>query len=208
MNRGLQGLRPRRCAGRAKPLAGKLLIALAAAGLLLAAGGFWPEARHAVGSAARSRAATQREGPATSAATAALTRSGPEARGAARAGEGFGAEPSRALVRSVLAAAIAEHLPRLALSDVELDQLADAVLRLRSAQRDLRSLRVAAENAERLRALRADVALAVSDFAYVAGMSPGEFSERVQPGFGLDPPPDPGEAPDAIVFERLATPNP
>jgi len=91
-----------------------------------------------------------------------------------------------AFPRSVLAAAIDTHLPDLKLSDTELDDLADATSRLREAQEALRRLPDVRERATQRAEARQRLADAIADFTYVVGMSPAEFTRRVQPEIGID----------------------
>jgi hypothetical protein len=96
------------------------------------------------------------------------------------------AESSFSLVRSTLADAIEAHLPSLKLSGSELDALADATLRMRSAQQSLRTLPERREHAMRRAEARRLLEQAIVDFTYVAEMGPAEFTRRVQPDFGID----------------------
>jgi hypothetical protein len=105
-------------------------------------------------------------------------RSRPAASGAPAAPE----DPERALrttLRARLASSLAEHFPERALSASELDAATDALLRLRRARLELRALPRTPENAERLRALRAEIGEASADFETVVELDPIEFTERV-----------------------------
>jgi hypothetical protein len=96
------------------------------------------------------------------------------------------AEPSFTLVRSTLADAIEAHLPSFKLSGTELDELADATLRMRSAQQSLRTLPESREHATQRAEARRLLEQAIVDFTYVAEMSPAEFTRQVQPDVGID----------------------
>jgi hypothetical protein len=96
------------------------------------------------------------------------------------------AEPSFTHVRSTLADAIEAHLPSFKLSGTELDELADATLRMRSAQQSLRTLPESREHATQRAEARRLLEQAIVDFTYVAEMSPAEFTRQVQPDFGID----------------------
>jgi hypothetical protein len=106
-------------------------------------------------------------------------------------------EPTRELVLASLRAAIETHLPGHKLTDVEYEQLADAILEMRAARQRLRGVPLDAEHAEERRRLREELAGAAADFEYVLEMSPAEFTARVQPGLGIDSDDDaPPEAAD------------
>ena len=89
----------------------------------------------------------------------------------ADAGTAPGRARSRGQVRALLAIAFETHLPGRALSDVELDELTDATLRLREAQSTLRSLPERADTAARRAAARERLVEAIQDFTYVGLIS-------------------------------------
>jgi hypothetical protein len=109
-----------------------------------------------------------------------------------------GEELPRDLIRALLQGAFEFHLPRHKLSSDDYEQLTDAVVRIRAARREMAELTVSVENAERLRELRETLVDALSDFEYVADLSPAEFTELVQPGVGITDDSD-GEASDEGV---------
>jgi DNA-binding transcriptional ArsR family regulator len=115
-------------------------------------------------------------------------------------------EPTREFVLASLRAAIERKLPGQKLSSEEYDQLAEAVLRMRSVQQQLRGVPPTAENAERLRALREELATAAGDFEYVLEMSPAEFTAQVQPDAGIDEA-DPDEADSDEVNPESSEPE-
>lgn len=94
--------------------------------------------------------------------------------------------PSLAIVRSTLADAIASQLPDLLLSEGELDQLAEATLRMRLARERLRLLPKTRAEASRRNLALQSLEEAVAAFTAIAEMTPGEFTRRVQPGVGID----------------------
>jgi len=112
------------------------------------------------------------------------------------------AAPSLAIVRSTLAVAIESHLPDLVLSDNELDDLADATLRLRVARARLRSLPKTREQASVRDQTRQDLEEAIVDFTHIVEMSPAEFTRRVQPDVGIDEP-TPEGAPVEVLIRTL-----
>ena len=95
-------------------------------------------------------------------------------------------DPSFELVRETLATAVETHLPGLALSDNELDDLAQATLRLRRAQAALRTIPKAREHADQRARERRRLEGAIADFTYLVEMTPAEFTRRVEPGVGVD----------------------
>lgn len=116
----------------------------------------------------------------------------------------------RALTRSTLAEAIERHLPDLVLSDNELDELADATLRMRDARTRLRAIPKTREQASRRDALRRALEDAIVDFTHVVEMTPDEFTRRVQPDVGIDVLPGEGATPEEVsirVLPRADRPN-
>lgn len=95
-------------------------------------------------------------------------------------------DPSFEFVRKTLATAVEAHLPDLALSDNELDDLAQATLRLRRAQAALRTIPKTREHADQRALERRRLEEAIVDFTYLVEMSPAEFTRRVEPGVGVD----------------------
>lgn len=109
-------------------------------------------------------------------------------------------DPPRELILGALRGAIETYLPDRKLSTDQYARLADAVETLRGAREELRELDYTAENAERRRELVDALGHAVADFEYILEMSPGEFSDRVQPGVGLssDAPGEPVPPPEYL----------
>lgn len=95
-------------------------------------------------------------------------------------------DPELEAIRSTLSDAIAVHLPRLSLSDRELDELASATRRLRDAQAELRTIPETREYADRRATLNRRLENAVADFTYLVDLTPGEFTRRVAPAEGID----------------------
>ncbi len=116
-----------------------------------------------------------------------------EASAGASASRSAGRALSVARVRETLATAIETHLPDLVLSEKELDDLARATLRLRSAQAALRVIPKTREHADRRALERRRLEEAVADFTYLVEMTPAEFTRRVDPEVGVDP-----WSPDAV----------
>jgi len=108
-------------------------------------------------------------------------------------------EPTRALVRGALAAAIERHDPSLKLSSAELDAATDALWTLREARLELARLGDDPAHARRRRVLVEKIGRATADFSYHVEMSPGELSALDQAGAGLSAPPP--------VVERAPAPT-
>ena len=108
--------------------------------------------------------------------------------------------PPRALVLSALRGAVESYLPDRKLSSDQYARLADAVETLRGSQEELRELDYTAENAARRRELVDAVGNAGAGCEYILEMSPGEFTERAQPGAGLsqDVPGEPVPPPEFL----------
>lgn len=84
----------------------------------------------------------------------------------------------------------------------QLDQMTQAVLRMREARAALRAIRYEAGEGQDLRRLRDDIAQAGADFQSAAGMSLSELTERTTEG-GITPSvTDEGDG-DDVVFEIL-----
>lgn len=115
------------------------------------------------------------------------THPGPTSNASTRDGAESGGEESEMnRVRTTLAEVIEARLPDLKLSDVELDALADATIRMRDARARLRALPKTRENADRREREAMRLADAVGDFSYVAEMTPEEFTRRVDREGGID----------------------
>lgn len=106
-------------------------------------------------------------------------------------------EPSRALVRAVLEAALADHHPGHKLTPDEVERITDAALDLRAAQHALRELPPDPARAGERRALVERIARANATFAEILEMSFAEFTgeagspgavDRDLPGEPLPPP--------------------
>jgi hypothetical protein len=102
-------------------------------------------------------------------------------------------EPSRALVRAALEAALADHWSSHKLTPAEVERITDAALELREAQDALRELPADPEVADRRRALVERIAAADAAFAEVMEMSFAEFTGGAGAGGGIDRA-EPGES--------------
>lgn len=95
--------------------------------------------------------------------------------------------PTRAFLRQMLASTLADHDPGRKLSPDEIDRLADATLRMRDAQEELRALPPTPEYAERRSELRDEVLRANAAFTELLEVTPGELTEGAQPpGAGVE----------------------
>lgn len=101
--------------------------------------------------------------------------------------------PSRTLVRAALAEAVARDHPDLEPSPEALDRAADAILRIRAAQKALAALPLTLENAGQRVALRENLQAASEAFREAMGLSSGDFTAGVETPGGVDRF-DPGEA--------------
>jgi hypothetical protein len=99
---------------------------------------------------------------------------------------GAAGQPSRLLVRSALADAVARDGRGLDPSPEALDRAADAVLRMRAAQTELAELPLTPANAARRVALRRDLQGASHDFEKAMGLSPSDFTGGVETPGGVD----------------------
>ncbi len=111
----------------------------------------------------------------------------------------------RAMVLQALQEAFDSHLPDQRLDPEQYEKLADAVLRIRAARRSLAGLPLSQENAEAIHRLREELTDALTDFQEVAGLTPDEFTELVQPGLGLD---EESAEDETVVLEPLPEPPP
>ncbi|MFQ5457172.1 MAG: hypothetical protein ACE5FC_01775 [Myxococcota bacterium] len=135
----------------------------------------------------------------------------PPAEGEAPAANPVG-EPDHAFVRDVLANAFADKLPDRRLSAADFDRLADAVLRMRAARKEMAALPMTPQHAAELSRLREELTEAVTEFQEVSGLGPGEFTAQIEddlqpirqePGAADAPPGNEGPA-----VERFEGPPP
>ena len=111
-------------------------------------------------------------------------------------------EPTQAFVSALIREGIEEHLPSYKLSSDEVERLAEATTSMRRAQQELRSLPYEPEYAERRRALLETVEDATATFDDILDMSPGDFTQALEPEVGIDDAwEDDGEVPEPEFLE-------
>lgn len=92
---------------------------------------------------------------------------------------------SRESVGELIEEGLARLWPERAFSEDDYEQLTDAVLRVRAARRALREVPVVTATAEFIERQRHDLTDALAQFELVAGISPSELPDAVDPEVGL-----------------------
>lgn len=105
-----------------------------------------------------------------------------------RANRAAANEPlSREEARELIAESFALLWPEREFSDEDYEQLTDSVLRIRAARRALREVPVLTRTAEFIERQRRELTDALTRFEVVAGASPSELPDVLDPDSGLSP---------------------